>query len=409
MAEERATHGFSAGELAARADVTDEDLERMLVLGIVEPRRSPHPFLPTDVQKVRLAKACERAGLPLDGIGRAIEQGRVSFAYMGEAHVFRRWAQPSARSYGEVCREAGLPFEVLRDVLEAFGYARMGPEDRIREDQLEILPLIRLALQSGMLDERWMIRVGRAYAQGVRKAVMVETEAYHDRFEMPAIRAGLGQPQASEHAQRTSEAWVDLLDRALLAAYHRQQDLVWTEHQVEHIEAGLEEAGILTGPERVPAMVFLDLVGYTRLTEERGDEAAAELAAALGALVERSSGKHGGSPVKWLGDGVMFHFHDSAGAVASAMEMVEEVPNAGLPPAHVGVAAGPVVAYGGDYFGRTVNLASRIAGRAGAGQVLVSERVAQVAVPNGLRFTELGEFNLKGFARPIKVLEARRI
>jgi class 3 adenylate cyclase len=81
--------------------------------------------------------------------------------------------------------------------------------------------------------------------------------------------------------------------------------LAWTEHLVEDIETALEQAGVLGRPERVPAMCFLDLVGYTRLTEERGDRAAAELAGALGVLVGRSSREHGGVPVKWLGDGVM--------------------------------------------------------------------------------------------------------
>ena len=60
-----------------------------------------------------------------------------------------------------------------------------------------------------------------------------------------------------------------------------------------------------------------------------------------------------------------------------------QLPEAGLPPAHVGVAAGPVVVQGGDYFGRTVNLAARIAARAGAGQVLVSQSVVEAARPEG--------------------------
>jgi adenylate cyclase len=96
------------------------------------------------------------------------------------------------------------------------------------------------------------------------------------------------------------------------------------------------------------------------------------------------------------------------GAVLAALGMVEELPAAGLPPAHVGVAAGPVVAQGGDYFGRTVNLAARIASRAGAGQVLVSEDVLQAPAPDGVHFVELGEVQLKGFARPVRLLEARR-
>ena len=77
----------------------------------------------------------------------------------------------------------------------------------------------------------------------------------------------------------------------------------------------------------------------------------------------------------------MVHFREPAGAVRSALELVVQLPEAGVPPAHVGVAAGPVVIQGGDYFGRTVNLAARIAASAGPGQVLVSQRVAESAHP----------------------------
>jgi adenylate cyclase len=92
--------------------------------------------------------------------------------------------------------------------------------------------------------------------------------------------------------------------------------------------------------------------------------------------------------------------------VRSALELVAQLPEAGLPPAHVGVAAGPVVVQGGDYFGRTVNLAARIAAQAGAGQVLVSQRVADSPPPEGVRFAELGELPLKGISRPVRLLEA---
>ena len=184
-----------------------------------------------------------------------------------------------------------------------------------------------------------------------------------------------------ELASQLAADFLPLVDRALMAIYRRQQELVWTEDLVEDTENELERAGALRRPERVPAMAFLDLVGYTRLTEERGDQAAAALAETLTVLVGRSSREHGGVPVKWLGDGVMFHYREPAGAVLAALEMVEELPEAGLPPAHVGVAAGPVVVQGGDYFGRTVNLAARIAAHAGAGRVLVSERVAKSASP----------------------------
>jgi adenylate cyclase len=122
--------------------------------------------------------------------------------------------------------------------------------------------------------------------------------------------------------------------------------------------------------DRPPAICFLDISGYTQLTEERGDEAAAELVERLARMVRRSSQEHRGSPVKWLGDGVMFYFREPKDAVLAALEMVEQVGNHGLPPAHVGIHAGPVVFQEGDYFGRTVNLAARIADFARPGEVV---------------------------------------
>ena len=70
----------------------------------------------------------------------------------------------------------------------------------------------------------------------------------------------------------------------------------------------LAAAGLHSRLEHPPAMCFLDITGYTRLTQEHGDAAAAELAEQLGRLVQRTSVKHGGRAVKWLGDGVMLHF-----------------------------------------------------------------------------------------------------
>ena len=69
----------------------------------------------------------------------------------------------------------------------------------------------------------------------------------------------------------------------------------------------------------------------------------------------------------------MFFFKRPGAAVLSALEMVQEAPAAGLPPAHVGVHAGSIVVQDGDYFGRNVNLAAWIAGHAGAGHVLVTD------------------------------------
>jgi class 3 adenylate cyclase len=400
-------NGLSAAGLADLAGVTEAEVGRLVDLGVLVARDGDGPFLAADAQRIRLATACEQAGLPMAGIAAAIQQGRLSFAFL-EAAPYRRWAVRSGRTYRQVSQEAGVPLELLGGFLEAIGFARMAPDGLIREDELEVVPLLQLGLSTGILDQVWSTRLGRGYAEGLRLLAGVEKDVWRARFMAPLLEAGADQQTARKRAAKLSGDFLPVVDRALLAAYRRQQELSWIEDLVEEIETALEATGVLGRPERVPAMCFLDLVGYTRLTEEHGDQAAAELAETLAVLVNRSSREHGGVPVKWLGDGVMVHYREPAGAVLAALQMVEECPQAGLPPAHVGVAAGPVVIQAGDYFGRTVNLAARIAAYASASRVLVSEPVAERTPPQGVTFVEQGQVQLEGIAQPVRLLEARR-
>jgi adenylate cyclase len=395
---------LSAVEVADRAGVAVADVERMAALGVLSPGEAG--FGPGDVRRVHLALACESAGLPMDAIADSVREGRLSFSFL-DGTVYRRWAERSGRTYAAVSEEAGIPFEHLRTSLEAMGFTPMQRGDRIREDELEIVPLLALGFSSGVLDEAWVVRLGRAYVEGLQRLNQAESELYHLRFEAPLLEQGKTQAEAMQIASSMAGDYDDIRDRALLAMLRRQQELQWTEHLVEHIEDDLERSGRLGRPERVPAMAFVDLTGYTGLTEERGDQAAAELASALAAIVGREARDHGGTPVKWLGDGVMVAFREPAGGVRSALHLVRAIPEAGLPSAHVGLAAGRMVAYGGDYFGRTVNLAARLSARAGNGQVLVNEAVAESPGIDGATFAELPAMDLRGFSAPVRVFEAR--
>lgn len=104
----------------------------------------------------------------------------------------------------------------------------------------------------------------------------------------------------------------------------------------------------------------------------------------------------------------MFYFKDPGGGALAALEMVERVSAAGLPPARVGLDAGPVIFQDGDYFGRTVNNAARIAAYARSGEVLVSQEVLEAADVKVLSFTEIGPVELKGVSRPLRLHAARR-
>src|SRR5918992_4953929 len=225
---------LSASGLADLAGTTEAEVERLVDLGILVARPGPAPFLASDVQKVRLATACEQAGLPMDGIASAIRAGRLSFAFL-EASPYRRWALRSARTYRQVSQETGVPLELLGSALEAIGFARMAPEELIREDELEVVPLLQLGVSTGILDQVWSTRLGRGIAEGMRLIAGVEREVWQARFMAPVLAPGADQQTARDRASELSGDlnFNPLVDRALLAARRRQQELAWIEQLVE--------------------------------------------------------------------------------------------------------------------------------------------------------------------------------
>jgi adenylate cyclase len=88
--------------------------------------------------------------------------------------------------------------------------------------------------------------------------------------------------------------------------------------------------------------------------------------------------------------------------------MVDRAAAAGLPPAHVGLHAGPVVFQEGDYYGQTVNVASRFAEYARPGEVLVSQEVVEASEGAGASFTEIGPVELKGVSGAMRLHAAHR-
>jgi class 3 adenylate cyclase len=398
---------MSKPELAVHAGVDVAEIDRLVDAGVVVARDDDPPFRAVDVLRVRVARACEAGGLPMEAMARAIAEGRLSFAFV-ESWPFEAAAAPTTLTHAELAAEVGLPFDALREVLEAFGFPRIEPDDPAVEAERPIAALIGRSIGLGVLDQAAAVRLASVYAEVFRRIAAAETEVYHSGIEMPLYASGLDQRRAVEAASAMSDELLPLLDATVLAAYRRQQELAWTDHQIEHVERALESIGISLPPGPPPAMSFVDLSGFTRLTEERGDAEAAALAARLADIVRDSPPRHRGEAVKWVGDGVMMRFRDPAGAVLSGLDIVRDAPAAGLPPAHVGVAAGPIIRQGGDYYGRTVNLASRISDRAAAGQVLVSAPVAESTAIPDVGFVSVGSVELDGMPRPIELFEARR-
>ncbi len=376
-------------------------VDRLADLGILTASEGDTPFRLADVYRIRMVMACERAGLPVEAIGRAIAAGKLSLSYMDLPNY--RWAALTPVTYRQVAEELELPLDLVLDIVRAMGYMRPHEGDRVREDDPAIFHLVRLA--GTMLDRDAILRTARVYADAIRRISDAESSLFDTSLIGRFLSEGLDRRQAWDLASQFVAEATPLQEQFILTVYRRLQERRWTEYTVESIEELLEEMGLYRRPERSPAFGFVDLAGYTQITEEWGDRASARLVADLSEMVDTVARAHEGEPVKWLGDGVMVYFRNPEGAVPGTIEMVKRAPEVGLP-AHAGIAVGPVVFQDGDYFGRTVNMAARIASHAGEGQTLVSREVAERAGPSDVRFREVGPIELKGFSEPVVVYEA---
>lgn len=394
---------YTCDELVERSGADAAFVDRLLGLGVVVPA-ADGTFGKGDVQRVRLVEACDRAGLSAEAIGEAVAAGRLPLGFMDLPQY--RWSELGTETYGELAARLGIPFEVIRETSAALVNRHLAPEDRSREDDEAIFTLI--GLMATMADLDALMRIGRVYVDGLRRAAEAENEMYVTYIMGGLIRAGMTYGEALERSAGIGTQLAPLMEQMVLTLYRRQQERGWTEGIVEGIEHALEAAGSHRRPARPSAFVFIDLAGYTSLTDEQGDAAGARLARQLSSMVERVVADHAGTPVKWLGDGVMVHFRHAGQAVRATLEMVAAAPVIGLP-THAGVAAGPVVMQDGDYFGRAVNLASRISGAAAAGQTLVSGAVVELADDPTLSFREVEPLELKGFAERVAVFEATAI
>jgi len=311
------------------------------------------------------------------------------------------------QTFAELSETMGIPFETLERFYVAFGLPRPNSHEHVREEDLPVIKAIPVLFGAGV-SEGEALRAVRVWGDSARRVAQFQTHYFHHTIEEPFRGRGLRDNEAFEAALREVGVRMGHSGEQMLSwLFRRHAEAFFTEHQFEHVETALEEAGIRRrSPRGVEAAVFADLSGYTRLTEEAGDEVAAQVSLTLAQLVSEVAERHRGEVVKMLGDGVHFHFRDPGYAIRGSLEIVESVRPRGLPPAHIGVNAGPMIYDEGDYFGRTVNIAARIASQASADQVFVGEDAQRVVRPDGFRLVEVDRFDLKGISRAVLIYEA---
>jgi adenylate cyclase len=391
-------------EVAERAGIDVERLRELVELRLLVPEDGA--FRRRDVMRARVFLELEGKGLDAPTLASAHASGHLTLGYLESAG--RRHPRTD-RTFAQVSEQTGVPIQTLQNLYVTLGLPRPREDECVREDDEPILKALPVLFGAG-LGEGDVLRAVRVLGDSARRVAQFQAHYFHNTIEEPFRRRGLGDNEAYEAAlQEVGLRMGHSTEEMLSWVLRRHAEMFSTEHQFEHVETALQDAGVRQrSPRGIEAAAFADLSGYTRLTEEAGDDEAARVSLSLAQLVNEVAADHHGDVVKMLGDGVHFHFRDPGDAVRASLEIVDIVGPRGLPPAHVGVNAGPMIYDEGDYFGRTVNIAARIAAQASANRVFVGEDLVRGVEPEGFQMREVGQFDLKGIAQPVTLYEALR-
>lgn len=384
---------FSAQELADEAGVSTDRVEWLTAAGILHPE-GPGSFVWADVFRVKMVSALLDTGLSEDMLVRSVTEGWLRLEFAGEYLPYEPGPR-SARTFAAFVTDAGTPAERLPAVFETMGQPPPDPDAPIHVDEEEMLGRF-LDLWGGAPDDDTMLRAARMLAEGARIASLGWVELVGEQFGEPArermVRGEIEEfPDEVRRKYTAASNLVPELFRWLSARYLERRSVEGIVEGFERFLA-LKDLRPMPEPQAPPAVVFVDLSGFTELTEERAHAVATE---------------HGGRLVKLLGDGAMLRLPDAERGVSAALGIVAAMDEAGTPRAYAGVHAGPVIERDLDLFGGTVNLASRIADAASPGEVLASEAVVQTLDDDRFRFEPVGQTELKGIAEPTALYRVR--
>jgi adenylate cyclase len=343
-----------------------------------------------------IARMFER-GYSLDAIREAARGGRLAFGYAED--LFE--VDESSYSLEEAADASGLEPELISRLMTLLG-TPMGLEGRLNEEDVRAMRHCAEVLNSGFPLVAFLQLV-RVYAQSIRKVADAEVRLFHLYVHEPLMQ---DQVPPLEMAEEMGDLVADLLPvtSPLMEYMHNRYLRFYIEQDVVgHMEADVAGSG--AGLARVSmAFCFVDLTGFTRYTEEEGDEEALDMVERFVETVEATLPSEA-QLVKTIGDEVMVVSPDPTSLTEWAVGFLALFQE--RPQPRVGLHYGAAVFRDGDYFGGDVNLAHRVVNRALGGEVLVTESLADAAKSEHLRFDPIGEVSLKGFPEPINLSVAQ--
>jgi adenylate cyclase len=395
----------SGDELALRLGIARGRVDELAASGAIE-RGADGSFDPGDVHRVRLLLAFEAAGVPLEALLGASRTGAISLRYYDQLHPSP--GPLSGHAYADFVASVAPRSAQLPQLFAALGLAEPDADSHLTEED-EVFLEDMLATVAGTGHPDLALRALRVFGDGARRSADGAMAAYGEAVDRADVDVH-GLP-VDELYERLLQPWARFARQSgrigeWLTTRHLTRAI--DEYSVTETERILEDAGFVAARLDVPpAVAFIDLTGFTRLTEERGDEVAAAVAMRLGELTVETVRPHGGRVVKLLGDGVLVRFDDASSAASATLDLLRELPAGDLPTGHAGVASGPLIVRDGDVFGRTVNMAARVADAAPDGHLYVPESVGALLPPDRFDLRPGVEATLQGIGR-ISLVDVRR-
>jgi adenylate cyclase len=391
MAEDQ----ISLNEAARIAGVSPSTLERWARTGVVPVRRGR--WTTAAAAQARVVRRMRERGHTLEELRAAVREGRLAFGYVEDLLPGRERRLTRA----DAAERTGLEEGLIERTMSLLG-TPTALEGSLSEQDAAALELVADVLRVGFPLVA-VLQLVRVYAQSIRRIADAEVRLFHLYVHEPLIRQGVDALAMAEEMEGLARDLLPL--SAPLMEYIHQRYLRFFIEQdvVGHMEAELGEGQQLGRVQMT--FCFVDITGFTRYTEEEGDEEAFDLVERFVETVEATLPAEA-TIVKTIGDEVMVISSDPVTLTEWAvgfMTLFQERPQP-----RVGLHRGRAVYRDGDYFGREVNLAHRVVARALGGEVMVTRAIVDAVGSSGyLRFDPIGEVELKGFPRRVELFAVR--
>ncbi|MEX2252881.1 MAG: adenylate cyclase regulatory domain-containing protein [Thermoleophilaceae bacterium] len=352
-----------------------------------------------EARKARLELLEELAsdGVSLEELKRAAAEDRLALIPV------ERVLTPEGPRYtaNEVAERSGVDPELLEQLWRALGFSLADPDDPVYSEQdVEAAVGVKLFMDAGLPAEG-ILEISRMMGVGMTQLAAAITRVFGEALIQAGDTerdAGLRQAEAAKAVTPQIGPMLEHVLSTHLRQQVRRAAIGSTQLATGHLPGGFEVA-----------VCFADLVGFTRLGERLpGDE----LGAVAGRLADLASGVASEDVrlVKLIGDAAMFVSQKPAALVDATLSLVEAAENEGedFPELRAGLAYGEALTRGGDWFGRPVNLASRVTDTARRGSVLATEELRETAGDDGFAWSAAGRRRLKGVKEPVRLWRVRR-